>query len=163
MIRRILPHPALSLMLVLVWLLLLNRFSAGGLALALAVGVIVPLVTSRFWPDRPRLRFGPQAAAYVGLVLWDILVANFQVAAIILFRRNRDLRARWMVIPLELRQPEAIAALAGTITLTPGTLTADVSGDGRALLVHALDLEDPEAEAARIKHRYEARLMRIYA
>lgn len=163
MIRRILPHPALSVMLAVVWMLLLNSFSMGGLVLAAVFGVVVPLVTSRFWPDRPRLRFGRHAAGYAAVVLWDILVANFQVAAIILFRRNRDLRAHWLVIPLELRQPEAISALAGTITLTPGTLTADVSGDGRALLVHALDVADPEAEVARIKRRYEARLMRIYA
>lgn len=162
MIRRLLPHPALSLTVALVWLMLLNALSVGGVVMAALVGVVVPLVTSRFWPDRPRLRFGQAMAGFLALVLWDIVVANFQVAAIVLFRRSRDLRPGWIVIPLALRQPEAIAALAGVITLTPGTLSADVSGDGRALLVHALDVADPAAEAARIKQRYEARLMRIY-
>ena len=53
--------------------------------------------------------------------------------------------------------------LAGTISLTPGTVSSDGSADGRFLLVHALDVPDPEAEIARIKQRYEARLQRVFA
>lgn len=162
MIRRLLPHPALSVLVAVVWMLLVNEFTVGALFLALVVGVVAPLITSRFWPDRPKIRFGPDLAGYVGIVVWDIVEANFQVAWIILTRRNRDIRSRWLVVPLELRSPEAITVLAGTITLTPGTVTADVSGDGRALLVHALDVADPEAEVARIKQRYETRLMKVF-
>jgi multicomponent K+:H+ antiporter subunit E len=95
-------------------------------------------------------------------VIFDIMIANFQVAMLILFRRNRDLRSHWLVIPLNLRSPEAISALAGTISLTPGTVSADVAADGRSLLVHALDVGDEAEEVARIKLRYEARLMRIF-
>lgn len=162
MIRRLLPHPALSILVAVVWMLLVNDLSAGAVLLALVVGVLIPLSTSRFWPDRPKLRFGPAMAGYVTIVLWDIVVANFHVAWIILTRRNRDLRARWLVVPLELRSPEAITVLAGTISLTPGTVTSDVSADGRALLVHALDVADPEAEVARIKQRYETRLLKVF-
>ena len=52
--------------------------------------------------------------------------------------------------------------LAGTISLTPGTVSSDISSDGRALLVHALDVADPAAEVARIKQRYETRLMKVF-
>lgn len=162
MIRRLLPHPALSVLIAVVWMLLVNELNPGGLFLALVVAVLAPLVTSRFWPDRPRIRFGRDVVAYLAIVLHDIVVANFQVAWIILSRRNRDLRAHWLVVPLELRSPEAITVLAGTISLTPGTVTSDVSADGRALLVHALDVADPEAEVARIKQRYESRLLKVF-
>ena len=162
MMRRLLPHPALSGLLVVVWMLLVNEFTFGALFLALIFGVLVPLVTSRFWPDRPRIRFGPDLAAYVAVVLFDIVVANFQIAWIILTRRNRDLRSRWLVVPVELRSAEAITMLAGTISLTPGTVSSDVSADGRSLLVHALDSADPEADVARIKRRYEARLLKVF-
>ncbi|WP_312162757.1 Na+/H+ antiporter subunit E [Phenylobacterium sp.] len=160
--RRLLPHPALSAALVAVWLLLSNRLTVGGLVLALLFAVLVPLFTSRFWPDRPKLRFGPALAGYLAIVLWDIVVANFHVAWVILFHRNRDLRRRWLVIPLSVRSPEAITTLAGTISLTPGTVSSDVSADGRHLLVHALDLADSAVEVARIKARYETRLLRIF-
>lgn len=162
MIRRLLPHPALSVLVGLVWMLLANEFSMGALVLAAAVAVVVPLVTSRFWPDRPRIRFGPAVLDYLAIVLFDIIAANFQVAWIILTRRDRDLRARWLVVPLEVRSPEAITVLAGTISLTPGTVSTDVSADGHALLVHALDVADPEAEVARIKQRYEVRLLKVF-
>ncbi len=162
MIRRLLPHPALSVLVAAVWMLLVNDLTVGAMLLALVIGVLAPLVTSRFWPDRPRIRFGPDLVGYIAIVLWDIVEANFQVAWIILTRRNRDLRARWLVVPLELRSAEAITVLAGTITLTPGTVTADVSADGRTLLVHALDVADPQAEVARIKQRYETRLLKVF-
>ncbi len=162
MIRRLFPHPALSVLMLVVWMLLVNEFTFGALFLAVVFAVLVPLVTSRFWPDRPRIRFGLDAAAYVAIVLFDIVVANFQIAWIILTRRNRDLRSRWLVVPVELRSAEAITLLAGTISLTPGTVSSDVSADGRALLVHALDSGDPEADIARIKQRYEARLLKVF-
>ena len=162
MIRRLLPHPALSVLLLVVWMLLVNEFTMGALFLAVVFCVLVPLVTSRFWPDRPSIRFGRDAAAFVMIVLFDIVVANFQIAWIILTRRNRDLRSHWLVIPVELRSAEAITVLAGTISLTPGTVSTDVSGDGRTLLVHALDVADPVAEVARIKQRYEARLLKVF-
>jgi multicomponent K+:H+ antiporter subunit E len=162
MIQRLFPHPALSAMLVIVWLLLANALSFGGLVLGIVLAIILPLITAPFWPDRPRLRYGWPLLGYLGVVIWDIAIANFQVARLILFRRNRDLRSHWLVIPLDLRTPEAITAFAGTISLTPGTVSTDVSCDGRALLVHALDVEDEAAEVARIKWRYERRLMRIF-
>ena len=63
---------------------------------------------------------------------------------------------------MELDTPEAITVLAGTISLTPGTVSSDVSACGSYLLVHALDAPDPQAEIARIKERYETRLKRVF-
>jgi multicomponent K+:H+ antiporter subunit E len=162
MLNRLLPHPGLSVLLVVVWLLMANSLSVGALLLGMLFAVIVPLFTSAFWPDRPKLRFGWPIVDYLAIVLLDIVVANFHVAWLILFRPSRDLRPRWLCIPLDLHSAEAITALAGTISLTPGTVSADISTDGRHLLVHALDTSDPAAEIARIKARYERRLQRIF-
>ena len=162
MMRKLFPHPALAVLLALVWILLANTITAGTVVMALIVGFVVPLFTAPYWRDKPLLHIGWPLLGYIGLVIWDIVVANFQVAWLILFRRNRDLNSCWLVIPLDIRQPEAITTLAGTISLTPGTVSADVSADGHALLVHALDASDPEAEVAKIKARYESRLKRIF-
>lgn len=161
--KRLLPHPALSAMLLIVWVLMANSITGGGIVLGAVFALILPKFTQPFWPDRPRMRFGRAFVAYLAIVLFDIVVANFQVAWLILFRRNRDLRARWLVVPVDLTTPEAITMLAGTISLTPGTVSSDVSADGRFLLVHALDVADEALEIARIKTRYEARLQRIFA
>ena len=150
-------------MLLIVWLLMANSITVGGLVLGAVFALVLPKFTQPFWPDRPRMRFGRPFLGYLAIVLFDIVVANFQVAWLILFRRNRDLRARWLVVPIELTTPEAITMLAGTISLTPGTVSSDVSADGRFLLVHGLDVADEVAEVARIKSRYETRLQRIFA
>ena len=159
---RLIPHPGLSALLVIVWMVMVNDLTFGTLFLGLVVGLAVPLFTAAYWPGRPKLKFLP-GIAYVGLVVWDIIVANFQVAAIILFKPSRDLQPAWLAIPLELDTPEAITVFAGTISLTPGTVSADVSSCGSTLLVHALHAPDPAADIARVKQRYEARLKRIFA
>lgn len=163
MMRRILPHPALSAMLLVVWLLMANSVTAGAILLGALFAIVLPKYTEPFWPDRPRVRIGRALALYMIVALYDIIVADFEVAYLILFRRNRDLRARWLVVPIDLTTPEAITMLAGTISLTPGTISTDVSADGRYLLVHILDVADEAAEIARIKRRYEAPLLRIFA
>lgn len=162
MTRRLLPHPALTILLIAVWLLMANSVSWGAIVMGVVLGIALPIFTSPFWPDRPKVRFGLPALSYVLIVLWDIVIANFQIAWIILFRRNRDLKPHWLVIPMRLTSPEGITLLAGTISLTPGTVSSDVSADGRFLLVHALDAADPDAEIARIQSRYEARLLKVF-
>ncbi|MCF2905532.1 Na+/H+ antiporter subunit E [Octadecabacter sp. CECT 8868] len=156
------PHPLMTLLLAVVWLILQNDFSYGMAVFGLILGIIIPRAFAAWWPDRPRsFRMG-RMIPYVLLVLWDIMVANVQVAWIVLTRRNRNLRPAWVVVPLDLRQPEAITVLAGTITLTPGTVSADISNTGHYLLVHALDAPDPDAVRDDIKSRYEARLKEIF-
>lgn len=160
--RRLFPHPGLTLLLIVMWMLVLNELSLGGLLLGVAFGTLVPLFTAPFWPERPPVQYGWRLIAYVLLVIGDIVVANFQVARLILFRRNRDMRSCWLSVPLDLQSAEAITVLAGTISLTPGTVSADISTDGCHLLVHALDATDPQAAVARIKARYERRLKEIF-
>lgn len=162
MIRRIFPHPLLTLTLTLVWLLLVNSVSAGSVVLGVILGIIIPFLSGPYWPDRPKLRNPLMMAEYVIVVLWDIVVANVAVARIILFKRNEDMRPAWICVPLELTSPEAITVLAGTITMTPGTVTAMLAADHRCLLVHCLDADDPDAVRDDIKSRYERRLMEIF-
>lgn len=160
--RWLLPHPLLTVLLAVVWTLLQNDVSAGMVVFGLILGVIIPLGTSIWWPDQPnKFRMG-KMISYSFVVIWDILVANIQVAWIVLTRPNDKLRPAWIEIPLDLKEPEAITVLAGTITLTPGTVSADLSDEGHSLLVHALDAEDPDAIRDEIKDRYERRLKEIF-
>jgi multicomponent K+:H+ antiporter subunit E len=160
---RILPHPMLSATLAVVWILLANELSVGGVLLGAVIGIAVAKFTSAYWPGRPRIHQPLLIVEYVAIVLYDIVLSNIQVARLVLFRAGDTLRSQLVTIPLELRSPEGISVLAGTITMTPGTLTADISPDGRSLLVHCLDVARPDDVAAGIKSRYERRLRRIFA
>lgn len=160
--ERWVPHPLLSVVLVIVWMLLQNDFSMGALVLGALLGVVIPIVTSGFWPARPPIRAYGRAIGFTLLVMYDVFVANVAVAKLVLFRSARSLRPCWISIPLELKSPEAISLLAGTITMTPGTVSCDLSADGRFLLVHCLDAPEPDVVVRDIKTRYEARLRRIF-
>ena len=160
--KRLFPHPYLTLTLIVLWFLLVNQWKIGSLVMAIFLGTVIPLLTSTWWPNRPRVKRPLSLAAYSVLVLWDVIVANFQVARIVLFMPRDKIQSNWVTVPLDLKSPEAISLLAGTITMTPGTLTADTSACGRALLIHSLHAPDPDAVRDDIKARYESRLKRIF-
>lgn len=162
MIRRLFPHPMLSVALFFIWFLLINDVKIGSAVLALFLAVFIPLWTAAYWPDRPVIKSVPALMQYCLLVFWDVIIANIQVARIVLFMPADRIRTEWIVVPIDLRTPEAIALLSGTITMTPGTVTADMSDCGRALLIHTLHAPDPNAVRDEIKSRYEARLKRIF-
>ncbi|MFT5060993.1 MAG: multicomponent K+:H+ antiporter subunit E [Dinoroseobacter sp.] len=158
----LIPHPLLTFILAVVWMLLQNNVSAGMAVFGLILGIIIPWSTSVWWPDTPKgFRLG-RMITYSLIVIWDIIVANIEVAWIVLTVPNAKLKPAWVAIPLELREPEAITLLAGTITLTPGTVSADLSDQGHSLLVHVLHTDDPEAVRDDIKTRYERRLLEIF-
>ncbi|PKN32477.1 MAG: cation:proton antiporter, partial [Deltaproteobacteria bacterium HGW-Deltaproteobacteria-19] len=92
---------------------------------------------------------------------WDIVVANLTVARLIL-GPTRLLRPAFIRLPLDLKNDFAITLLAHTISLTPGTVSAQVAEDRQSLLIHALDLDDEALLVERIKQRYEAPLKEIF-
>lgn len=158
----LLPHPFLTLILAIVWMLLQNEISAGMAVFGIILGIIIPWGTSIWWPDTPKGFRLSKMITYSFMVMWDILVANIQVAWIVLTVPNAKLKPAWIVVPLELREPEAITVLAGTITLTPGTVSADLSDQGHSLLVHVLHTDDPDAVRDEITSRYQRRLLEIF-
>lgn len=158
--RRRWLHPVLGPAVALTWLALTNSVAPAQLLLGLALGLTVPQLLARFWPRPPRLRAPGVALQLAARVLGDIIVANLQVAVLILGPERR-LRPGFVRVPVDLDEPLARAILAGIITLTPGTLSVDLADDGRSLLVHALDMPDPAALVAMIHGRYAAPLARI--
>jgi len=160
--RRLIPHPMVSATVGLLWILLVNVVTLNAIVFATILGIVVPLLTRAYWPDAPRIRHPLKITRYVLIVMWDIVVANIEVALIILFKRNRDLKSTFVTVPLDLTTPEAITVFAGTITMTPGTVSVDTSACGRALMIHCLNAPDPDATRAQVKARYEAPLKEIF-
>ena len=158
--KRLLPAPLLSATLFVVWLLLNNTLDPAHIALAALLAVVVPRFTEKLRPERPRIR-KPLVIVRLGLVvLWDIVLSNIEVARRILGPESA-IKPRFIWVPLALTDPHAILSLAAIITMTPGTLSAELSPDRRHLLVHAFNVDDEAALIAQIKARYEAPLKEI--
>lgn len=158
--KRLLPYPSLTLVLWLTWLLL-NGFSVGHALLGLILAVVLPLGTRPFWPQVPLVRDRMGLLRFVLRVAKDILLANLAVALKVL-GPVKDLQPGFVEVPLDLRDSFAITVLTSTVSLTPGTVSADVSEDRTRLLVHALHVEDPDALVAEIKQRYEGPIKEIF-
>jgi len=159
--QRLLPAPLLSLVLAIVWPVLNQSWSLGQILLGLCLAVAVPWITEALRADTPRLR-RPGLILHLGLtVLKDIVTSNIDVARLIL-GREADIRPGFVWLPLSITDAHGIVALAGIITMTPGTLSADLSADRRHLLIHAFNVDDEAALIAAIKSRYEAPLMEIF-
>ena len=167
-----LPAPLLSLLLFFVWLLLNNSFSAGHVLLAVVLAIIIPLITNPFNTKQPLVIKRWLAVKHLFLVLYDIVTANVQVAILIL-GPTKKLTPGFVKVPLDLTSSLPITILASTVSLTPGTVSAEVypwtecltesdNTEQRYLLIHVLNLKDEQALINTIKQRYEAPLKEIF-
>ena len=160
-LARWLPHPLLTPLLAVTWLLLNNSLAPGHIVLGLLLGLLIPRFTVAFWPERVRIRRPALLLRLAGHFLHELLIANFAVARLVL-AGPRALHPAFVVVPLELRNELAVSLLANIICLTPGTVSARLAQDRRTLLIHALDCRDAEQLVATIKTRFEAPLREIF-
>jgi multicomponent K+:H+ antiporter subunit E len=158
-----LRHPLLTLWLLAAWLLLTVSLSPGNILLGGSLALAVSATLAALALPKARLR----RVGAVPRLLWDVLVeivrSNDAVARIILLPgRSRGRHSGFVRIPLDMRSPHGLAALACILTATPGTVWVDYDADEGAVLLHVLDLVDEDAWVRTVKDRWERRLMEIF-
>lgn len=156
-----LPYPLLFVSLVILWLFL-NGFTWGHLLLGAIVALFASWGMASLRPAKPQLRGWYLLPKLMGRVVSDVLSSNVAVAALILKGRRRTLSSGFMTIPLELKDPTALACLAVILTCTPGTAWLEYDSAEQTLLMHVLDLDDEGKWRDVVKVRYEKLLMEIF-
>lgn len=155
--------PSLVIALALAWLVLNQTLEFAQILFGIALGVLLAWASSRLRPIRSTMRRIDLAVALVAIVVMEIAKSNVAVGRIVLgLVRNREIRSGFLDIPLDLRDPHGLAALATIITATPGTIWAGQSMDGSQLTLHVLDLDDEQRWIAYIKETFETPLRRIF-
>ncbi|WP_232628118.1 Na+/H+ antiporter subunit E [Methylobacterium sp. Leaf118] len=160
---RILPYPLLSAALTLTWLVLNAPPTPGNVLLALLVGLTVPAVMGALQPRPVRVRAPATIVRLLGIVLYDMVRSNLDVARVILGLRRGERRTGFVTVPLDLREPYGLTVLAIILTATPGTLWVQYDSDTRCLLMHVLDYTEGSDWERRVKDRYERPLMEIFS
>lgn len=160
--KRLLPAPLLSLTLFGLWLLLNQSIEAAHLLLGLLLGLLIPLLTRGLRPLPVRIRRPAVVLRLLFTVVGDSLLSNAAVVRRLLRPGAPRHPSGFVPVPLELRDPNALAVLAMIVCITPGTSWAELSLDRATLLLHVLELDDAAAIAAQIKSRYERPLMEIF-
>lgn len=160
--RRYLHRLILPLLLLALWLLLNDTLSPGqfvlGAILALLLGwAAMALRPLQAYPKKPLV-----AIKLIWHVAVDIFHSNIAVARIIWLGSKANATPGFVKIPLRIRDPHGLAALACIVTYTPGTVWSDFSEDDGLLVLHVLDLKDESQWLHTIQYRYERPLMEIF-
>lgn len=158
---RLLPHPRLSAAVFLTWLALAASLAPIDLVGAAALAIVLPLAAGRLIDERAPIARPGAAIRLALVVLWDIVRANIVVARLVLGPVAR-LRPAFVIVPLDTQHPQAVALLANIVTMTPGTVTAEIDDARTRMLVHVLHAADPARVVADIKSRYERPLKEIF-
>ena len=162
MMARLLPSFTLSATLFVVWILLHQSLHPATLLSALLVAIVVPMLTRSLRPAAVMMRRPDVLLRLTLIVLRDMVRSAWLVGKELLFKRNADIHSAFLRIPLDTRDPNALAGLAMIVCLTPGTAWAELSMDRSVLLLHVFELKDEQGMIAMIKSRYEKPLMQIF-
>lgn len=148
-------------MLFIIWLLLTNSFTLGNALLAAVLSWGILKLVGGLVQTKSRVKHPLKAGKYVLILIYDIIVSNAVVARQVLGPVHH-LRPGFIAVPLSLTEPLPITLLASTISLTPGTVSTELSKDLKTLYVHALNVDDEASVIEQIKTRYEAPLKEIF-
>ena len=145
----------------LVWLAVSGSLTVPNLLLGLAAAALsLFLVRGHVRPDGRRLR--PLKALSLLVLFVKELALSAVKVAVLVARPKMRLRPGIVAVPLTVERDFEIALLANLITLTPGTLSVDVSQDRRTLYVHALDCSDPAAMRRDIADGFERKILEAF-
>ena len=154
--------PTVVVYLTVLWLVLQQTIAPEQVVIGVVLAILLAWASSKLRPVRAPLRRLDLATALILVVLVEIVRSNIAVARVVLNLVRHEVRSGFVQIPLELRDPHGLAALAAIVTATPGTVWAGLSADGKILTLHILDIEDEQKWIRYIKDRFERPLLRIF-
>lgn len=157
---RFLPHPIVTVLVSVAWLMLNHSLDPFDITVAVLLGLIIPKLVQPFIINTPNIHWS-KAIQLILVVTKDIVLSNLRVAKQVL-GPSKNLHPKWYRVPLDTDHEHVNTLLAMIITTTPGTVSAGIDQERGDILVHALSCDDPEADILDIKTRYEAPLLAIF-
>ena len=150
----------LNIILALMWSAVTGQFAPRNLVFGFGLGFLILFFTR---PIVGTPTYGNRMFKAIGLAcffVWELIKATLRVSYDVLTPGYR-MRPGVVAIPLDVQNDAEITILANLITLTPGTLSLDVSTDRRVLYVHAMYIDDPEQVRRQIKQGFERRVIEV--
>lgn len=151
-----------NILLAISWCWLMGNFSAANIIGGFLLGFVVLAALSRREIIRGRgyaLQV-PRVLALIVYFIWELIIANLRLAYDLL-TPGTDIEPRIIAMPLSAKTDAAITVVASLITLTPGTLSVDVSKDKKTLYIHAMYAKDEAALIKELKNGFERRVLEV--
>ena len=148
-------HFFLNFGLAFVWCLLQDEVTLQQFIIGYLISMGIMLFFVRIFQEQLYFRQVTCAVKLLGSFLKELLVAKKVLSPEI------NVQSGMIAYPLTLKSDMLITLLANIITLTPGTLSVEISDDRKFLFIHVLDIADPEKEKQSIKDSFEHYLLRM--
>ena len=137
-----------------------GQFSLSGFLIGFSLGYLALWVTQPLYGRSRYFKRVPKAARLGGFFLWELLLSNLRVLWDVITPGHIS-RPGIVGIPLEAETDMEILLVTSLISLTPGTLSIDLSADRRVLFVHVMFVDDPERFRTGIKEGLERRILEV--
>jgi multicomponent Na+:H+ antiporter subunit E len=153
----------LVILLALLWAGITGNFSGLNLLFGGVLGGVAVLILRNKLTSLRSLRKARRALSLLLLFLWELMVSAVKVALVVVRPDlGKAIRPALVAVPLTAKTDAEITLLANLITLTPGTLSVDVSPDRKVLYVHALSMDSREALIADIQTGFETKVREVF-
>ncbi|QSF46871.1 Na+/H+ antiporter subunit E [Paenibacillus tianjinensis] len=149
-----------NLLIAFLWMLLNTNSSGASFIVGYVLGIAILLILRKSWTRPFYLRRLWAMLKLLLIFARELFISNFVVIGHIL-RPKLAIRPGIFAYETELTSAWEVTLLSCLICLTPGTLTLDVSGDGKTLYIHAIDIADAEELAEQIKGTFEHAIMEV--
>lgn len=150
----------MNILLALVWVALTGKFDYGNLLFGLIMSYAILWIISRGTERESYFRKVPRILYFIAFFIKELIKANIQVAYDVVTPKDH-MKPAIIGVPLAAETDMEITLLANFITLTPGTLSMDVSSDRKTLYIHAMYVQDKDEFIRSIKDGFERRLLDI--
>lgn len=150
----------LNILLALAWAALTGQFTPTNVIIGFGLGYILLWLAQRATGPSTYFKKVRQVIGFTFFFLWELILANLRVAYDVVTPRHH-MRPGVVAIPLDIKTNAEITLLANLITLTPGTLSLDISTDKSTLYVHAMHIDSVELFRQDIKEGFERRVQEV--
>ena len=150
----------LNILLTIVWVFLTGSLNTINFIFGFVLSFLVLWLISRTEKRRKYFRIIPRLVGFLFYFLYELIKANLQVAMDVITPKFY-MKPGIIEFPLDAKTDLEITVLANVITLTPGTLSLDVSEDRKSLYIHAMYVNDKEEFIDEIKQGFERRILTI--
>lgn len=149
-----------NILLTIIWVFLTGSLAVVNFIFGFVVSFLILWIISSKDGNPKYVRFVPKIISFILFFLWEVIKANLQVAYEVITPKN-NMKPGIVKVPLSAKTNIEITLLANLITLTPGTLSLDVSEDKKVLYVHSMYVHDKQEFIDEIKNGFERRLLEI--
>ena len=150
----------LNVLLAFAWILLTGEIDAGNFIEGVLIGYFILWISKSALGGTKYFKKIPKAVSFFFYFLKELILANLRVAYDVITPKDH-MTPGIIAIPLEASTDMEITLLANLITLTPGTLSLDVSKDKKTIYIHALFVNDPDKFRKEIKNGMERKLLEV--